>query len=221
MGGDRHDKVGTYPLENRLMTLKRKVRDIVGIRYRFALFYAFPGGLRFELSDGDSPLDQVLTALRKASVICEDMFRDEERILVHLQAVGSTSRFGFRDMLRELKLAGIIIPEAREIWVDGVNGDGGDGSGNWVDCAFELPVTKLQNLLWCAVVSNVELFRPNPQCRVYLLNARKGLVCHVYDDRGMDIIGQQKSALIELYRRHKECLLPHDMEAMRRTFDPS
>jgi len=200
------------------MTLKKMVQEILGSGYRFALFHAFPGGLRFALSSGDSPLDQVLTALRKASAICEDVFSGEERILVHLQAVESASRFGLRATLRELACAGIAIPRARDIWVDGAGDDDDDDNGHWVNCAFALPVTKLQNLLWCAVVSSVDSFRPNPQCRVYLLNMRKGLVCHPYDDRGMDVVGRQKSALAALYVRHQEWLLAHDLDLMRQTF---
>lgn len=97
------------------MIFREKIQGAVGDTYRFALFYTFPGGLRFELSTGDSPLDQVLTALRKATAICDDVFMGEERILVHLQVFASASRFGFRQMLRELQLAGIVIPRVREV----------------------------------------------------------------------------------------------------------
>lgn len=49
------------------MSFKAQVQGIVGGVYRHALFYNFPGGLRFELSEGDGPLDQALSALRKFS----------------------------------------------------------------------------------------------------------------------------------------------------------
>ena len=108
----------------------------------------------------------------------------EERILVHLQAFASASRFSFREMLREmpreLRLAGIVIPNVRDVWVDQPDDY---GAGHWVSCAFEVPVTKLQNLLWCAVATDFGSLHPNPHCRVYLLNSRKGIVCQPYDDR--------------------------------------
>jgi len=205
--------------ENELMMLREKIQEAVGCTYRFALFYRFPGSLRFGLSGGDSPLDQVLTALRRATAVCNDAFLGEERILVHLQAFASASRFSFREMLRELRLAGIVIPSARDVWIDHTDDDDDDGAGHWVNCAFEVPVAKLQNLLWCAVATDFSSLRPNPHCRVYLLNARKGIVCHPYDDRGMDVIGREKSALAELYQRHNDLLLEYDLEVMRQSFE--
>lgn len=97
------------------MNLKRKTEEMLGSRYRSALFYNFPDGLRFQLSDGGSPLDQVLTALRKATAICDDVFGDEDKILAHLQAFAPASRFGLRKMIRELHVAGIVIPEVRDV----------------------------------------------------------------------------------------------------------
>jgi hypothetical protein len=205
------------------MNFRRKIQEIVGRPYRYALFYDFPGGLRFALSDGGSPLDQALTALRKATIICDDVFRGEEKILVHLGAFAPASRFGFRKMLRELRIAGIVVPKAREVWVD-IEDDTDDEDENsyWVSCAFELPTAKLQNLLWCAVTADFgSSLRPNPHCRVYLVNPDKGIIVHPYDDHGMDVISRRTSALAGLYERHKDLLLEYDMEAMRETFSRS
>lgn len=68
-----------------MMNLRIKPEEIVGSPYCFALFYNFAGGLRFELSEGNggSPLYEVLTALRKATAICDDVFGNEDKILAH------------------------------------------------------------------------------------------------------------------------------------------
>lgn len=204
------------------MNFKRIIQGIVGSPYRYALFYNFPGGLRFELSEGGSPLDQALTALRKATAICDDVFREEERILVHLEAFAPASRFGLRKTLRELHVAGIVVPQVRDFWLeaeDQTNEDDDDEHGYWVSCAFEVPTTKLQNLLWCAITADFgSSLSPNPHCRVYLLNPNEGIVVHPYDDRGMDVISRRTSELAGLYERHNDLLLESDMEAMRRTF---
>jgi hypothetical protein len=97
------------------MSFRRKIQGIVGRPYRYALFYDFPGGLRFALSDGGSPLDQALAALRKAMIICDDVFRGKENILVHLGTFAPASRFGFRKILRELCIAEIIVPKTRDV----------------------------------------------------------------------------------------------------------
>lgn len=159
------------PAEKGLVLLRAKIQEVIGETYRCALFYRFAGSLRFELSSEGSPLEKVLTALGKATAICNDVFEGEERILVHLQAFASASRFSLRKMLRELQQAGIVIPSIREVWVDRTDDDD-DGAGCWVSCAFEVPVTKLQNLLWCAVAADFSSVRPNPHCRVYLIKDR-------------------------------------------------
>jgi len=205
--------------ENKAMNLRRKTQEIVGGPYRYALFYNFPGGLRFGLSESGSPLDQALMALRKATVICDDVFGEEERILVHLEAFAPASRFGLRKILRELRIAGFVIPKPRDVWLEAEDQEDTDETVYWVSCAFEVSTAKLQNLLWCAVAADFgSSLRPNPRCRVYLFNPQKGIVVHPYDDRGMDVISRRTSALAGLYDRHNDLLLDYDIEAMRQTF---
>lgn len=203
------------------MNVQREIQKIIGNTYRDALFYNFPGGLRFELSEGGSPLDQVLLALRKATVICNEVFSGEEWILLHLQAFAPVSRFRLRTKLRELQLAGILIPRVRDVWMEKAEDnetEDDDDDGHWISCAFEVPVAKLQNLLWCAFTADFGPLHPNPNCRVYLINTNKGILVHPYDDRGMDVISQSTSTLAELYERHYDLLLDYDIEVMRETF---
>jgi hypothetical protein len=147
------------------MNFRGKIQGIVGRTYRHALFYNFPGGLRFELSEGGSPLDQALSALRKATVICDDIFAGEERILVHLEAWLPSSRFALRTVLSELRVAGVRIPKVREVWVDAEEQDEEDGEDlRLLCCAFEVPASKLQNLIWCAITTDLDSLRPKPRC---------------------------------------------------------
>lgn len=201
------------------MNCKITIQAIVGGKYRHALFYRFPGGLRFALSEGGSPLDMALSALRKATTVCDDVFAGEERILVHLMAYAPASRFGLRTMLKELRVAGVAVSREREVWFDKYeHGDADDEIV--IHCAFEVPVAKLQNLLWCAITLDLYPLSPRPRCRVYLLNTNKGIVAHTYDDRGMDVVSLNKPALADLYQRHHHLLCDHDMVAMRESFGP-
>lgn len=193
-----------------------------GVPYRHALFYHYPGGLRFKLSTGGDAFDQVLTALHKATAICEDIFDGEETLLVHLQKWAPSTRFALRRALRELDLAGITIPRKRATWLEKTLSDPRIERGKdeyWVNAAFELPASKLRNLLWCAVATDFARLHPNPYCKVYLVNPRSKLIVHPYDDRGIDIIGD-KPALGELYRKHEAWLLDYDREAMDREHLP-
>lgn len=204
------------------MRLRDKFNGLVGTdSYRHALFYNFPGGLRFELSEGGSPLDQVLTALHKSSVICAAVFAQEASIHVHLQKYHPSGRFQLRHTLRELGLAGISIPRCREIWVEHVPSEEHDDGGDeacWIHVAFDVPKTKLQNLLWCALASDFGPLHPNPHCLVYLLSPEQEMIVHPYNDRGMDVIGGKRAPLFDLYNTYKAWLLDHDIETMNRTF---
>ncbi len=189
---------------------------------RHALFYNFPGGLRFELSEGGSPLDQILRALRKASSICSEVFEHTDTILVHLRAYLPDSQFELRRTLRELTRAGIPIPRDREIWLDESVGDPSeDGDVEkyfWINAAFEVPKSKVPNVLWCAVVKDFGSFGPNPGCWIYLAHPSEEIVVHPYDDRGMDVVGKNKVVLGQLFRSHHKWLLDYDVETMNRTF---
>ena len=187
--------------------------------YRDALFYKFPGGLRFELSEGGSPLDQVLTALRKATSICGDVFPENGTILVHLQTWLAFSGFARRKAIRELWDAGIAIPAQKDIWHEPVGENDLLEDGYIVHCAFEVPAAKLQNLLWCALVTDFPSLRPNPPCRVYLIDAANGILVHPYDDRGMDIICRRPTMLKTLYEKHNRYLLDYDREDMDLSFN--
>lgn len=169
------------------MTFREIISELTETgNYRHALFYNFPGGLRFELSEGGSALDQFLTALRKSTVICEDAL-GHNNFLLHLKRFVCTSGFELRQTIRELNLAGIAIPERRDIWSE-ENEDNDFSDGFWVNCAFEVSSSKLQNILWCALVTDFSSLRPNPHCLIYLINPKSGIVVHPYDDRGMDVI---------------------------------
>lgn len=200
------------------MSFRAMIYRLTGARsYRHALFYQFPGGLRFKLSEGGSPLDQVLTGLRKSTVICNDIFSPGEPVLVHLQTFVQSSRFELRRVLRALSVAGVALPEDHDVWCD--NQDDDDSAGIWVHCAFEASSAKMPNLLWCALVSDFNCLHPSPRCRVYLIHPKSGVLVHPYDDRGMDVICLQSSVLAPLYQKHNEWLLDHDRDVMDATFN--
>jgi hypothetical protein len=186
--------------------------------YRHALFLNFPDGLRFALSEGGSPLDQVLTALRKATIICNEVLGEEGSFLVHMQRFVYVTRFELRNTIRELRLAGIIIPKARDIWYEEVGEDDDSDEGFQINCAFDVPASKLPNLLWCALVTDFGSIHPNPHCLIYLINSANGILIHPYDDRGLDILCRNPIMLKALYEKHNSWLLDYNRDAMDRTF---
>jgi Domain of unknown function (DUF3885) len=181
------------------------------------LFYKYPGGLRFELSEGGSFLEQFLTA----SEICADIFPSQEPITICLRSHTWSNPFCHREILSNLGAAGIVIPKTREIWLEPIDADDWFEETQpewWLNVAFDVSATLIQNFLWCALAKDFSTIRPNPGCMVYLFNLKSELMVWAYDDRGMDVVGPNKAALKKLYENYSRYLLEHDRAAMDATF---
>lgn len=186
------------------------------------LFYSYPRGLRFELSEGGSFIQQFLTAHQKATKICSDVFNDHEQLIVCLRFRSELNAFAHRNMLRQLDAAGIKIPKKRELWAESIPSDerfDEDIEEWWLNLAFEASLELLPGLLWCAFSQDFSIIRPRPACAVYLFNLSAGIMVFPYDDRGMDVVGPNHAILSELYHKHKETLLDYDRVAMMEAFE--
>lgn len=204
------------------MDLRGEIERVFGRSlFERPLFYCYPDGLRFELAEGDTALQRFLSAHRKALLIAQDAFRGSIQFAVCLR--GRTREgggFDCRQLLHELRAAQIPVPTGRAFWADAVDPD------DWTDeeepqvdltLAFVAPVSLLPNVLWCALASDLGI-SPKLQCSVYLLNLQAGVALFPYDDRGMDVVGPNRSALQQLYTQHRPLLLPYDLPQMQSTF---
>jgi hypothetical protein len=215
-----------------MMDYRTQIHSVfAGRAFERPLFYSFGGGLRFGLSASGTAIQQFLLAMERASEICRNVF-DGDEVTVCLRFWSRGRRFAHRKMLLELHDASISIPRERHIWLDEVphdddddDDDGVSGDGrlerrerqSWVCIAFKAPTSLLPNLLWCALSSDLQI-RPRPRCLIYLFNLEKRLAAFPYDDRGMDVVGPNHSALKQLYGRHGKYLLEHDRQRMDATF---
>lgn len=204
------------------MSLRTKIKDaFYGKAFIRPLFYEYGQALRFELSEGDSAIEQFLSAHKKALTICEDIFARNESLVVCLRYWHDGSRFTHREMLRELRAADIRPPRDRCLWDEPVPEDDRmdeDHDERWANIAFSVPVSKLQNLLWCALAHDFGSIRPNPGCQIYLFDLAKEVVIWPYDDRGMDVAGNDLQFLAWLYRKHGKLLLDYDRNTMDAKF---
>jgi hypothetical protein len=194
------------------------------------LYYSYEGGLRFELSEGGTPIDQVFVALTKAKLICDAIFEGQERIGVCLRLYGPEKLMASKRNFEELKKAGIRISRDRCIWSTRVPVEDvpeyaledaleEDVEEFWHHFAFFLPESKLLTLLWCALVGDWGTMSPNPGFLVYLFSVEQQLLVLPYDDRGMDAVGPNHEALRSLYRRFNEYLLDYDRPEMDAVFE--
>jgi Domain of unknown function (DUF3885) len=188
------------------------------------LFYSYPGGLRFELSEGGTMLEQFLLAMRKATEICDDIFTDHQPITVCLRVRTWSNCYAHRDILLGLKEAGISIPTTREIWLEPIDTEDWFEESQpewWLNLAFEASPKLIQNFLWCTLSHSFGSIRPRVNSMMYLFNLQSQLMVWAYDDRGMDVVGPNKIALEELYIKRSSYLLDYDRAVMDTTFAKS
>lgn len=136
------------------MNLRAEIENAFGPQaFARPLFYSWPGGLRFELSETGGMIEQFLTAMRKSITICGDIFQGDASFVACLRIHSGRNRFAHRSTLRALKSAGIDTPSALCIWSEEIDNEewfSEEEPEYWVNVAFEASVASIQVLLWCA-----------------------------------------------------------------------
>lgn len=204
------------------MNLRFEIERIFGdTAFARPLFYAYPGGLRFELSETGGVIEQFLTALRKSTTICSDIFIDAPTLVACLRLHSGTNRFAHRPVIRARRSAGITLPAQCTVWSEEIDPQDRCCESEpeyWINLAFEAPMPLLQAFLWCALARDFGAIQPSPDCTLRLFNLNRQVMVFPYDDRGMDVVGPNKALLSQLYRKHHAYLLEYDRQAMDATF---
>ena len=204
------------------MSFRQQIEALFqGKAFERPLFYKHPGGLRFELSETGSYLEQFLRALHKAMTICADVFPTGSTLTICLRVHTKSNPFAHRAASRELRNAGIRLPKTREVWLEPLDPDDWFEKTEpewWLNVVFEVSLELMQNILWCAVARDFATIKPNPGCLLYLFNLQNGLMVWPYDDRGMDVVGPNHEMLAGLYTKHSGWLLEHDWAEMDAVF---
>lgn len=194
-------------------------RTFDGKAFLRPLFYRYPGGLRFRLSEGGAILEQFLSALATCRAICSEIFDTEGSLTACIRVAAEPGRFAYREVMAELRAAGVRIPAARVLW-QGSTGNPNEAPDeeDWIHLAFQAPLSQLTGLLWCAMAADFGNIRPRPNCCIYLFHLEHRVMVWPYDDRGMDVAGPNQDFLAQLYRNHQPHLLDHDRATMDATF---
>ncbi|WP_347905347.1 DUF3885 domain-containing protein [Pseudomonas purpurea] len=212
------------------MSFRNQIEEIFqGKAFARPLFYSYPAGLRFELSESGTAIEMFLLALQKARLICDDLFPEEGSLVVCLRGYSDALPSAYRPLYSELKAAGIKIPKDRCYWVEPAPREEWFDENVpqcWSSVAFHAPLSQLQNLLWCAMAHDFGYIQPHLSCAIYLFNLEQQVMALPYDDRGMDVVGPNREVLLGLYQKYPQYLLDHDRPEMDETFgtpadDPS
>ncbi len=123
--------------------------------------------------------------------------------------------------MRELKLLGLVIPVSRDLWLEPVSSDdwvNEDEPEQWLTLSFELSKDMLQIVLWAALAKDFGFIQPRPLADFYIISLSQKIAIFPYDDRGMDVVGDNQVKLLYLYQKYSDYLLSHDLDAMYQTF---
>lgn len=204
------------------MDLRREIEATFGPKlFELPLFYRYPDGLRFELAEGGTAIEQFLSAHRKALSVARTVFRGSDRFVVCLRLrTPQRGRARCRQLLHELRAAQIPLPRSRALWADLPRPHHelhAEEPQDDLTLAFPASTDRLSNVLWCALAGELGI-SPRLQCAVFLINLHARIAMLPYDDRGMDVVGPNQSMLRQLFTRHHALLLPHDLPRMQRSF---
>jgi hypothetical protein len=201
------------------MIIRNQIESIFkGKAFERPLFYAYEGGLRFELSEGGSFINQFLTANKKADEICQSVFKQQETVTVCLNFYGSKKLLASLSVFRELKELNISIPKNSEHWSK-ADEEEDDFYSHYI--AFSASIEYLKSFLWCACASDFGYIKPSPGVNVYLFNFDQEVMVFPYDDRGIDVVGNNHSFLKSLYTEFNQYILGYDRESIEVTFNES
>jgi hypothetical protein len=76
----------------------------------------------------------------------------------------------------------------------------------------------IRNLLLAVVNQDFGSRYPSISGKCYFVNHTTGLVLHLYDDRGMDVVAQTRATLLPVYEAHNDLLLNWDRARMDELF---
>lgn len=198
------------------MSLKQQIENAFGDKsLDHALFYNHEGSLRFELSIGPSYIEMFLQAYEKAKKIIDFAFSESNSLCVCVAFVCEGRFISSLSTFKSLRDCQIKIPSNYEAWQKYYPDD--EYTRTFI--AFRLDRSELPKFLW-GILANELGIRPRFKCDLYIYDAELGVMAHPYDDRGMDLIGPNKSLLEKIYNNFECYVLDYDRNEMNRYFKP-
>jgi hypothetical protein len=191
-----------------------------GLKLRAPLFYLWPVGLRFDLQADFSASDDAYfqEVAYRAALLFEEIFQPDDPVLVVHQLWGG-KRLRIRRtayLLRQLMLpkSALVFQKIGNPYPQSFQ------LGRWNRVCATTTAGKIPQASILGAISNQHFPSRKPVIHgdTYLLNQRTGIVFHMYDDRGIDIIGPNAEILRPIYNRQAVLLLEYDRKKMDAVF---
>ena len=188
---------------------------------------ASPYRLRFELAQGSSHLNRFIGAFDRARALARSALSTDDLIGVIAANPDPRSELGAKwrgwtkgTALEHLEEMGVPADSALSTWTGYFWPDDrlDDEAEPWSHCAIPLTWDQADILLWNQVAHDMGV---TPQAPVVskLVNPKRGVSVHAYDDRGMDITSVDKELIAGLYGQFDGWLLDFDRDRMAAAFE--
>lgn len=185
------------------------------------IFFNAPIGLRFEIGIGEvydedfEPKEEYLTnAYRRASrlikgaipnpsILVWDIYEDDE--------------FNFDSLLETfMRVSGLGLPEEKVCSKEIIEDESIDKMRYYWDLRDSR--NNLEDLIKAIIVADIGGFSKLVSS-VFIIDVHQHIICHLYDDRGMDIVGERVKDIRHLYRNFNDWILDHNRECIDSVFN--
>ncbi|MFU8828850.1 MAG: DUF3885 domain-containing protein [Phycisphaerales bacterium] len=178
----------------------------------------FQYALRFELAQGTFWTNRLGTAVHRAMTIIDSALEEAEdlhlgivRYFDNEQAYGRAMKV----LSESIDIYG--LPSIKEFTSRIYLHDEEIEASAWAGVS-PLKREHVGRAVWAAISCDFGSLLPASPGRVYIISCSRGLLCHPYDDRGMDVRGLSREALQGLYLKHNDWLLDYDRAKMDSIF---
>ncbi|PJJ59051.1 DUF3885 domain-containing protein [Hymenobacter chitinivorans] len=207
-----------------------------GLRLSTGLFYQWPIGIRFDLQGeepiylepghpGYSPTERLAynePYFREVNHRASALFHaavqpDDEIVLVYQKSMYGRHRIRSRGFL--LHQLGISKAQAAFQKI-GPPYLYGFHPARWVRMNFTAKAAAIPADAILAAIANQDFGDRSPVIRgdLFFLNLTRGLIFHMYDDRGLDIIAVDKATLQPLFKTYNSWILDYDRAQVEAAF---
>jgi hypothetical protein len=192
-----------------------------------ALFYHCGFGLRFELAYGDyqrgDRIPSFLQAIDRARAITAATFPDWQKVTLMISQFGDRSAHTKRRVTTQLKTLGIHVAALEPAGVIAQEDQyaiaecGEDSYRHWFTLRVETPVD-IDKLIWGCITKELHISPSFRTIEVYMLDLDRGIALQIYDDRGMDVVGNDLAVLRPLYKDLNAWIFDYDRKQIDKVF---
>lgn len=214
MGEEAHERRQTVP------------RPVILDQHWDQAFQNSPFWLRFELGgevlgNRDQPVPRFLQAFHRAKTLCDALFAQSDSVIAILAAARCSADDLFapaENAMAVLEAMGFRPPPPSGQWTAPLIPNDDDAPVlDWHAMDLADHVSR-DTLVWNAIVYEMPL-TPKAPVLSWLVDFYRGVMAHIYDDRGMDIHALDRESIAPLYRQFATWLLDFDRPRMRAAFE--